>query len=102
MLEIIGEFSYGIDLPPEHVAEGRAQAAPAFEGPWAPPTVHLPSGSEAPAGAFVQIHYRDTWFWIDDRDFASKRMFSFLLLLTSLAESGSSPSAPLVTVGVGG
>ena len=39
---------------------------------------------------------------IDDRDFASKRRFSFLLLLTSLAETGASPSAPLITVGAGG
>jgi len=35
-------------------------------------------------------------------DFPSKRRFSFLLLLTSLAETGASPAAPLITVGTGG
>ncbi len=66
-------------------------------------TVHQDSlRPDEPDDAFVTIRYRDLWFWIDDRDFASKRRFSFMLLLTSLAETGASPSAPLITVGAGG
>jgi hypothetical protein len=40
----------------------------------------------------------DHWFWIDNRDFRSKSIFSFLLLLTSLAETGVTPQAPVITV----
>lgn len=39
-----------------------------------------------------------TRYWIDDDDVASKRTFTFLLILSSLAETGQSSVAPLVTV----
>jgi hypothetical protein len=48
--------------------------------------------------AFVTVNYRDSWIWIDDTDFASKRMFSFLMLLFSLTETGCQGAAPIVTV----
>ena len=102
LLEIIGEYSFGVEVPPEHIEEGRCRPAPQFEGPWEPPSIRIHSGTDEPDDAFVTIRYRDLWFWIDDRDFPSKRRFSFMLLLTSLAETGASPSAPLITVGAGG
>jgi len=102
LLEIIGEFSFGIEVPPQHVEEGRCLGSPDLEGSWVPPTMRIRSGSNEPDDAFVAVRYHDLWYWIDDRDFASKRRFSFLLLLTSLAESGASPAAPLITVGAGG
>jgi len=38
------------------------------------------------------------WFWIDDRDLNSKRMFAFVMLLFSLTETGGDQRAPIVTV----
>lgn len=102
LLEIIGEFSFGVEVPHQHLEQGRCRPAPQFEGPWQPPTMKIHSGSDQPSDAFVAVRYRDLWFWIDDTDFPSKRRFSFLLLLTSLAETGASPAAPLITVGTGG
>ena len=34
----------------------------------------------------------------DDTDFVGKRMFTFLMILFSLADTGQSPAAPIVTV----
>jgi hypothetical protein len=102
LLEIIGEFSFGVDVPQQHLEQGRCRPAPRFEGEWKPPTMQIHSGSDQPNDAFVAVRYRDLWFWIDDTDYPSKRRFSFLLLLTSLAETGASPAAPLITVGTGG
>ena len=49
--------------------------------------------------AFVAVHYRDHWFWIDDRDIHSKTMFNFLMILFSFTERGKSePDAPVITV----
>ena len=56
------------------------------------------TGSEAPVDPFVAARYRGRWFWIDSGDFRSKGSFSFMLLLTSLAETGVAQQAPVVTV----
>jgi hypothetical protein len=93
-----------VDVPPEDIAEGRAQAVNAS------PTdrfsnlrmnIDIRSGTDRPEDAFVRVEYRDRWFWIDDRDFASKRVFSFLMLLFSLTETGGRESLPLVTIPAG-
>jgi hypothetical protein len=47
------------------------------------------------------IRYIDSWFWIDDRDFASKRALSFMLVLTALAETGAGVAPPAVTISTG-
>lgn len=51
-----------------------------------------------PAHAFVSISYRDHWFWIDDHDLKSKRTFSFMLLLFTLADTGDKEPLPLITI----
>ncbi len=101
VLEVLGEFSYGVEVPLRHVMEGRTDPNPEFDGPWAPPRIWVHSGEERPEDAFVAVPYRNLWFWIDDRDFASKRLFSFAMILISLAESGTRRGGPVVTVGAG-
>ena len=44
------------------------------------------------------LHVFSTYPWIDDGDFASKRIFSFLLIFFSLAETGVTPQTPVLTV----
>ena len=51
-----------------------------------PPLVTIHSGTERPADAFVQAKYRDHWYWVDDRDFRSKRTMTFLTILFTLSE----------------
>jgi hypothetical protein len=59
------------------------------------------SGEHQPSDAFISVEYRDCWFWIDDRDPLSRGMLSFLLILFSLAETGGTSGAPLVTIPAG-
>jgi hypothetical protein len=63
-----------------------------------PALLHVRSAGHAPDDAFVAVKYREGWFWIDDRDHESKAAFSFLMLLFSLTETGTSQTAPIVTV----
>ena len=44
------------------------------------------------------MRYRNHWYYIDDRDFQSKRAFTFLMVLFSLTETGGRESLPLVTI----
>jgi hypothetical protein len=47
------------------------------------------------------VHYEGYWFWIDDRDFSSKRTLSFMMILLALAETGGRPAAPALTLPTG-
>ncbi len=101
MLAILLEVAVGIDVPDAHVSEGRTAAATRLADAPEPrdrPLVRILSGASPPANAFSAVHYRDTWYWIDDDDLASKRVFTFLMMFFSLAETGVTPQAPVLTV----
>jgi len=103
MAEIFIELAAGIDVPPEHVAARRTVPAirlASADNPRDRPLVRIQSGPAAPPGAFSAVRYRDTWYWIDDGDFASKRVFTLLMLFFSLAETGVTPQTPALTIPV--
>jgi len=60
--------------------------------------VHIHSGNEPPADVFVAVRYRGHSFWIDDRDLGSKRVFTFLRMFSSIAETGVTPQGPILTI----
>ena len=103
IMEIIIEMASRIDVPEEHVAEGRTYATLPEVGSGtgqAPPFSRVHAGKEKPAHAFAAIRNRGHWYWIDDRDRLSKVHFTFLMVLFSLTETGTPPQAPLITVPV--
>lgn len=100
MLEILGEVATFVDVPEAHVAEGRARAAAPLTGTELP--IRIRSGPDRPADAYAAVEYRGHWLWIDDTDFRSKRVFTFLMIMLSLAETGTASGAPPLTVGTGG
>jgi len=102
MLEILNEAASGVEVPPVEVSEGRAtpaldSAARADAGRFRV-RVHASESEPASENAFVAVHYRKHWFWIDDRDIAAKRSMGFLLTLFTLAESGTTMSPPVLTI----
>lgn len=100
MLEIMIEAGAGIQIPEQHLTEGRAARLSPLAAGAEPPFLIIHSGSDRPSQPFSTVRYRDTWYWIDDRDLASKARFSFFLLFFSLAETGTPPLAPVITVPV--
>ena len=62
------------------------------------PLVRVLAGPERPDDAFAAVRHRNTWYWIDDRDYRSKRVLSVLMLFFSLAETGVAPQAPVLTL----
>jgi hypothetical protein len=98
--EIMAELSVGVDVPGDDLAEGRATRiaqTPSRDGHRAP-FLQIRSGAEPPSDAFAAVHYRRLWFWVDDRDLSSKRVFMFLRMFASLAETGVVPQAAIVTI----
>jgi hypothetical protein len=103
MLEMLFDLSSSIDVPPSHVEEGRVPGTRVFETDGGPdgfrrPMVRILSGPERPEDAFVAVPYRGNWFWVEDRDYPSKGMFSLLLILMSLTDVDSGKGAPIITI----
>jgi hypothetical protein len=99
MMEIILQLGFGIDLPAADLASGRVLAGKRQAGDAeGKRLVHIRSGAEAPADSYAAVQYKRNWFWIDENDVESKRTFTFLMMLFSLAETGQSAAAPVVTV----
>jgi hypothetical protein len=100
LLEVLVDLSGDIEVPAAHVEEKRVGPTYAEEvqGERILPLVRIKSSSEKPGDAFVSVPYRNSYFWIDDRDLISKRIFSFLMFVFTLAETGDKGTAPIVTV----
>ena len=47
-------------------------------------TVHTCKGHKPPATAYVAVKYRDYWYYVNDRDQASKTTFALTLELSRL------------------
>ena len=104
ILQILVEISSFITVPADHVAEHRVgQTAEPETGPGGPlpPLIRIASGSDLPGDSFVGVPFRGHWFWIDDRDISSKRVFTFLVFVFTLVETGGKEGAPIVTIPAG-
>jgi hypothetical protein len=44
------------------------------------------------------VRYRGHWFAIDDHGMSSKRLFTFLMFLFTLVETGGKEGAPIITI----
>jgi len=100
LLHILNTMAAQVDVPVEHVTEGRA--TPGFD-PGAQEAerlrlVRIHSSREKPAEAYVAVPYRGHWFWIDDRDLKTKRAFAFMMMLFTLSETGEKENLPLITI----
>jgi hypothetical protein len=103
MLQIMILLATKIDVPPEHIIEGRTvpALATADHASGYSKLMNVHSSKERPADAFTAVKYRDYWYWVDDRDFRTKRTFAFLMILFSLTETGGKEGLPLVTIPAG-
>ena len=100
ILQVLIDLGSHIDVPEVDLAEGSVyslQRTPEQERMF-PPLLTVRCGPSAPGNAHVSVHYRNQWFWIEDRDRQSKQMFNFLMFLFSLTETGTAQAAPIVTI----
>jgi hypothetical protein len=100
----------GVDVPPEHIAAGLVRQPRSPDGcPFDSRAitaglfaVQTARGHKPPANAYVSIRYRDYWYFIDERDQATKATFELILQLSRL-DFGlqETTAAPFLTLPVG-
>ena len=109
LLQALYYVSHGIEVPPEHLAQGLVTVTRDTNGgpfDWRQVTrdlfrVRAARGRERPAGAHVAIAYRGYWFWIDGTDQQTNSTFSLLVELSRLEVGGGKTGAgPLLTLPV--
>jgi len=104
ILQIMITLAADIEVPEAHINDGRTIASSYVDKTNKrrnEPLVKIQYSKEKPENAFTAARYNDYWFFIDDRDFASKRSFAFLMILFSLTETGGSELLPVVTIPAG-
>jgi hypothetical protein len=104
LLQVLVDLSADIEVPAAHVEEKRVSPTreeKAATGGKIVPLIRIQSSSEKPGDAFVSVPYRNSYFWIDDRDVRSKKIFSFLMFVFTLVETGEKGAAPVVTIPTG-
>jgi hypothetical protein len=103
LIEILSDISSTIEVPADHVAEKRVSPTMEPEGDGIKGTmIRILYSDEKPVDDFSAVLYRNRWFWIDDRDYQSKSLFSFLMFVMTLTETGGKEGAPVVTISAGG
>ena len=100
-LQILAELGANVEVPAGHIAELRTyppipEARDSAQS--LSPLIRIHADKSQPADAFAAVKYRDYWYWIDDRDFRSKGVFTFLMIIMTLAEKGENVQAPVVTI----
>jgi hypothetical protein len=99
--QILNLLGSHVEVPPEHIADGRTYP-PITESAdltlSMPRLIRIHADKSSPADAFAAIKYSDYWYWIDNRDFRSKGVFTFLMIMMTLAEKEDKVQAPIVTI----
>ena len=102
LIEVMGQLAADVDVPPDDLEAGRTfRVPPPGNVRAALPRLVVHNDRFEPGDAMVAAYYSGRWFWIDDKDVDSKRVFTFLMLLASLAESARPGQAPLITIPAG-
>jgi hypothetical protein len=100
IIDLMLDLSWQIDVPQQHIDEGRTAATFVDTGLGGPLfTVHHAEDKPDPADTYVAIKDRGYWYYIDDRDMASKRTFGLLQILFSLTDAGEGARGPVVSIG---
>jgi hypothetical protein len=102
-------LSHGVEVPCEHLAQGLVQPTVDSEGkPFDDREltrgifeVHACKGHKPPATAYVAVKSRGYWYYIDDRDQASKATLSLILQLSRLDFREGKSSGPILTLPIG-
>jgi len=111
VLKLMAAIAAFVDVPQEDLDAGRAARLavnrPVVSEGEVPRTpndttedalfsVRIHSGDTKPEDAFTAVRYADHWFWIENTDVPTKRVFMYLSFLLSVTKSGEGTGPDLV------
>jgi len=100
ILGLLQTMASQVEVPAEDLQQTRA--FPGFEKDQGNPEIvrliRIHSDKDRSPDAFVSVHYRDYWFWIDDRDLQSKEVFSLMMMFFTMAETDTKANPPVITI----
>jgi hypothetical protein len=99
MVQVMLAFASYADVPEQDLKEQRAlPSLQSANSAGKTDPVKIKCSPREPADAFAAVHYRKQWFWIDDRDWRSKRALTAVMFLFTMAETGGNEQLPLITI----
>ena len=95
VIQMLGAMAGFIDVPAEiaHFAAPGHDVSTVAKRPF-----HVLSSTERPEESFTQVKYKDYWYWIENSDMASKRVFTLMLFITTLTNQAGGQKAPVLTI----
>ena len=98
VIQMLGAMAGFIDVP----AETASFATPGHNLSQASRLpFHVLSGPDKPDQSFARVKYGDYWYWIDNADISSKRVFTLMLFITTLTNQASEENVPVLTIPTG-
>lgn len=99
LMQMLAAVAARVQIPEQDLNQGRAIPGAARHPETAGlDVVTVKTSSTRPDQAFASVRYRGHWFWVDDSDLETKRVFSFIMLAFTLLEDDRAPSALQLTI----
>ena len=100
LIHILNIMAGHVDVPVEDIEEGRATPGvePTGDDRIGIGKNRIRCSATRPTDAFAAVEYQGHWFWVDNRDLVTKRSFSLMMLIFSLADTSDRESLPLLTI----
>jgi len=99
LAQVLASVSGRVDMPEGDVSSHKAlpgMPTPDDDGLFREGMVRYSKAK--PEDAFAMVQYRGNWFWIDDHDIMTKKVFSFIMLAFTLMDKGGQESQLQLTI----
>lgn len=97
ILQILTGMSRLLDVP----SDKEARATPGIPMRRSRPPFSVRVTDDPPEDAYASVKYGGDWYWIDQEDLESKRVFNLMLFLTTLTGRRGQDTAPVLTIPTG-
>jgi len=98
VMQMLAAMAGFVDVP----AEKASFAPPGYGGALkSSPPFEVRSGPDRPKDSFAEVKYQGDWYWIENSDLTSKRVFTLMLFITTLTNKATDANAPVLTIPTG-